>query len=88
MAIIDDERTHTTLGSCEHCGKRDVPVRQVEVFGWMRESRGYYSLCFDCFAPRITWRPRPDSPRTIVSPVKALSEVENAKLHAVLTEEE
>jgi len=68
MLAITDERDHGQMGVCENC-KKEALGRHIEVFGWMRESRGFYFICFDCFGPRITWRPRGKHAKVYTSPV-------------------
>ena len=46
-------------GICEHC-KNETWVRKVEFFGMFAKasresSRGWASLCYKCFGPRIIW---------------------------------
>lgn len=43
------------VGVCENC-LQEKPARRVEAFGMVRESRGWYILCFDCFGPQMWWR--------------------------------
>ena len=69
--VIDDERDHPSIGRCDNCGRDGVQTRRVEAIDRFHgRSRGWYWICFDCFAPRITWRPRSDSPRVFVSPAE------------------
>lgn len=68
MLVLDDDRNHASPGTCENCGRSDVLVRPVQAVGWMGEPRGYHRICFECFAPRITWAKREGS-ATYVTPV-------------------
>jgi len=68
MIIVDDDRKSASLGVCENCQRDDVLVRHVESVGWSGESRGFYSICFECFGARLTWRLR-ESGRMYMSPV-------------------
>jgi len=68
MVLVDDDRTHASTGKCENCERDGVLVRPVEAFGWLGESRGYHRICFDCFKPRVTWRPRGEHAKTYHSP--------------------
>jgi len=43
------------VGICENC-HASKPVRPVEAVGFSQESRGWYKICFDCFAPQMWWR--------------------------------
>lgn len=69
-AIIDDDRKHAQLGHCANCDRDDILVRPVEAIGHHGQSRGWYKACFDCFKPRITWRPRGEHSHSYVSPAK------------------
>ena len=44
------------MGTCENCKRENVKIRKVEAFGFARESRGFYDICFDCMAPRVFWK--------------------------------
>ena len=56
IRTIDDDRRCAVPGECENCGENNVLVRPVQAVGWLNEPRGYHSICFSCFAPRITWQ--------------------------------
>jgi hypothetical protein len=58
MIVVNVEvRSTSPQGVCEECGVT-APIRKVEVkasaFGGA--GRGWYTLCFDCFHPRVFWR--------------------------------
>jgi len=58
MQIVEIEVPENNgVGICENCHTKK-PVRKVEAFGAMRESRGWFNLCFDCFAPQMWWHER------------------------------
>ena len=68
MRIIDDDREHAFTGKCENCGRDGISVRRVEVYSHIsRASRGYYSLCYDCWGPHIKWVTKDG--RTVESPI-------------------
>lgn len=58
VKILYDERNHTDVRRCEHCGE-EKEGRRIQVggtmFSKMEESRGYYFICFDCFGARVKW---------------------------------
>jgi len=56
MQIIKDERTENyPVGTCENC-QQEKPVRKVQAVGMYQEPRGWFSMCFACFGPRLLWR--------------------------------
>ena len=69
VIVVDDDRKRGLTGMCENCGRDNVLVRPVQSVGWLNEPRGYYKLCFDCFRPRISWRPRGKHAQIYTSPV-------------------
>jgi len=74
MDIIEDERDRGYMDVCENCGKTALG-RRVEAIGFAGESRGFFFICFICFRPRITWRPRGEHSRTYVSPISPTLDV-------------
>jgi len=66
--VIDDDRDHARIGTCENCDQSNVLVRPVQEVGWCQESRGYRQICFDCFRSRIRWRPRGEHAAIYTSP--------------------
>ncbi len=69
MRIIKDERTIEAVDLCENCNK-EKKGRRVKAYGLHKESRGYYFLCFDCFQPRVFWRPRGKYSKVISTPIR------------------
>ena len=41
------------IGTCQNCHKENVKVRRVEAKGLFNETRGFYDVCFACFAPQV-----------------------------------
>lgn len=64
MIIVKDERQYIdkNSGECEQCHKT-APGRKVEIgasaFGGA--GRGWYFLCYECWKPRIFWKPSQNS---------------------------
>jgi len=60
VVIIEDERnTCKAIGECQQCHTTAI-VRPVMARDWFGSNRGYFRLCFSCFAPRIRWKNRED----------------------------
>jgi hypothetical protein len=68
MRIIRDDREHAYTKTCENCG-REASGREIEAVGYSGEGRGWFFVCFGCFAPRITWKPRGRHAKTYTTPV-------------------
>lgn len=57
MRVVKSEVVgRADIGRCENCGRSGVRVRSVQAVGWLRESRGFYRVCFDCFGPCVWWQ--------------------------------
>lgn len=69
MQIISDERNESTKEKCAHCGKV-AEGRRTEIVGHCYESRGFCFLCFECFGPRIRWRPKGRHSKIYTTPVR------------------
>ena len=70
MLILEDERTIDSIVKCENCGQ-ERRGRPIITFDWItRKSRGWVSICFDCFGPRIKWKANEKS-KTFLSPAPA-----------------
>jgi hypothetical protein len=70
MPIIVKKEDPTTapLVECENCGKTRAG-RRVQVVGHVRESRGWYRFCFECWGPRVWWRRRGNDRKLWESPL-------------------
>ncbi len=71
MIILEDERKEKTIDICTNC-KEVKRGRQIEAFGWVLESRGFYFVCFSCFGPRIRWQ-KTEKSREVWSSCSAFS---------------
>jgi len=70
MNIVKDERDDAIQSTCVHCGVFG-DGRYEEIVDAFGANRGYSFLCFDCFAPRIFWKPEGTHSKMYASPVKA-----------------
>lgn len=79
--ILSDERDIATENICENC--RNLRLgRQVQAVGYNRESRGYYFICFDCFAPRVQWQANGRHAKTYWSPVATAERTNGKEIHS------
>jgi hypothetical protein len=60
MIIIEDERRTCWGGFCDNCKQEKIAVRRVKALDiFTRQYRGFFTLCLDCFGPRIFWKNSP-----------------------------
>lgn len=77
MRIVKDERETGVDGTCEHCGKTTTGRLVSGLDRFTGEIRRYWFLCFDCFGPRIFWRPRGKHAKVYESPASILERTSN-----------
>ena len=54
--IIENEAAREYMPQlCENCGYVK-PARWIRVVGIVKEDRGNYMICFDCYGPVIKWK--------------------------------
>ena len=56
-----NDLSEASIGTCENCETERTKVRPVEAFSVMQmgrepASRGFYTICYKCFRPRVFWK--------------------------------